>query len=124
MKPLTTRQPAGKSRTGRVRRRVLAAIGLVALAACAAAAFDDQPDPATRRGWEAQSRLRFREALDAFDQAGPSRAARFGRAMALLNVQPKTQENIEQAATILDALAAEDGDDEFGIAGAYFRARI
>jgi hypothetical protein len=53
-----------------------------------------------------------------------AREARFGQALALLNVQPQTAGNIATAARLLDELEQDPGPGDLGVAARYFRARI
>ncbi len=79
--------------------------------------------------WEQGAQLFFNEAERAFrepatraDAAG--REARFGRAVMLLGVQPKTGANLAEARTLLSALRVEKSDDESGIAALFYLARL
>lgn len=74
--------------------------------------------------WRAEAGHQFRRAHEQFQRAGESREARFGRAVTLLNVQPKTRDNIEAAAEAFRALHAQTPDDEVGVAARYFLARV
>lgn len=71
----------------------------------------------------------FNGALQLFREAertgADRRAARFGEAVTLLNVQPLRASNIVRATALLDELI-ENGpaDDDYTIAARYFRARI
>ncbi len=118
----------GRRRTGRrSRARALTAVSAVLVgAAISACLAGDAPDArsAVQHGWREMSRLQFRRAHEALQTTGPMREARFARAMALLNVQPKTRTNIDAADDALRTLTAEDGDDEWGVAAQYFLARI
>lgn len=73
--------------------------------------------------WRLASIYRFEEARAAF-AALEGREARLGEATALLNVQPKTEYNIQRAADLLDAVAATDPRDSLGLNARYLRARI
>ena len=58
------------------------------------------------------------------DDPRSGREAQFGLAAALLNVQPRTQGNVREAAALLAQVAAAKADDELGIAAAYLQARV
>jgi len=79
--------------------------------------------------WQAGSRLLVNDANRAFAAAGDSpagatRESRFGEAVTLLNVQPKTGSNIERAHGLLRALVEENAGDDHGIMAAYYLGRI
>jgi hypothetical protein len=75
--------------------------------------------------WRAGSRLLVNDAHRAFAGAKEAtRESRFGEAVALLNVQPRTTANVEHAGQLLGALAQEKADDDFGIMAEYYRGRI
>ena len=68
-------------------------------------------------GWQALSNYRAAQALEVFDRhlgsADPAvaREARFGRAVALLDKQPVTFSQVDEARTLFTALADSGGDD-------------
>jgi tetratricopeptide (TPR) repeat protein len=75
--------------------------------------------------WAALTRYRFPEARAAF-AAGPETVAnRFGLALSLINLQPKTDANLARADSLLQAIgaAASPGDDH-AAAARYYRGRI
>lgn len=74
--------------------------------------------------WAEGARLSFGAAAEAFAALGDAREARLGRAVMLINAQPKTAANISAARELLTALRAERGDDEPGIAALFHLARI
>ena len=78
--------------------------------------------------WHLASRGMVEEAHAAFSgMAGTGvaeRESRFGLAITLLNLQPKTNRNIEKAYAVLGDLLEEDSSDRFGIASRYFLGRI
>lgn len=101
--------------------RVAAILLLLAAPAWAA----EKPPP----GWAQGAQLFFNEAERAFrepatraDAAG--REARFGRAVMLLGVQPKTGANLAESRALFSALRTEKSDDETGIAALYYLARL
>ena len=120
------RSPAGSRRLRRGVAAVsvgLAAVVLAVAVAVVAVAANPASDQIVGRGWEALSRLLFREAHDHFTAAQPTREARYGQAMALINLQPKTRDNVATAIVMLRELIADDPDDPTGIAARYFLAR-
>lgn len=106
-------------------RRLLPA--LVALAAPLFASVSSAPEetPAARSPWDLVALGLLDEARTAFDAlpAG-DRAARFGRAVTLLNIQPKTDANLDRAAGLFSSVADERGDDDLGVSSRYYLARI
>jgi len=103
----------------------VATAGLAAIALSAAPAKEaGAPQSPIERGWRLEMQSQFREAHETFAAAADSRDVRFARAMTLLNVQPKTRGNIDEAASALQALAAEDSRDDIGVAAKYFLGRI
>lgn len=65
------------------------------------------------------------EAHDVFEDHPPeNRTARFGEAVTLINLQPKTRSNLDRAETLFSIVAARDGDDELGVSARYYLARI
>ena len=80
------------------------------------------------QAWEKAARLLTNDAQVEFERlrekgGAEARAATFGTALMLLNVQPKTEGNIQRAAVLLDEVAAAREDDLSALAG-YYRARI
>ncbi len=54
----------------------------------------------------------------------PAREARFGEAIALLNVQPRTAANVERARELLEIIAHQQDADEVAQAARLFLARV
>lgn len=103
--------------TRRWREVVFLAAVVLARAAGAAPADD------LAAAWSEGSRLSFETAAQAFGRL-EGREARLGRAVMLINAQPKTAANITTARGLLTALRAERADDEPGIAALFYLARI
>jgi hypothetical protein len=80
-------------------------------------------------GWTALSNYKAAQALKVFDPATKSadaavaREARFGRGVALLDLQPVSPAQIEEARGLLTALA-ESGDDDIAAGARFFLGRI
>lgn len=75
--------------------------------------------------WEQAALGLFKDAHAAFAQrADTDREARFGQAVTLLNLQPKTDANLDRAAALLESVAAADPADDLGINARYFAARV
>jgi tetratricopeptide (TPR) repeat protein len=79
--------------------------------------------------WSLGARLLFNDAARAFDEIAREggerrREADFGRAVMLLNVQPKTNGNVEESRTLFTRVRAENEEDDFGIASLYYLARL
>jgi len=79
--------------------------------------------------WEDASRLLVNDAYRAFTAAGRSpagatRESRFGEAVMLLNVQPKTGANLDRAQALFLALVKENDSDDLGIMAAYYLGRL
>ena len=78
--------------------------------------------------WEGIRMLQFNPSHGVFtelvDRDPDDREALFGQAIALLNVQPRTEGNVDEARRILHTLKAEDGTDFFGAGARFFLARI
>ncbi|MET0261650.1 MAG: tetratricopeptide repeat protein [Rariglobus sp.] len=108
-----TRLPAGRQ----LRRTACAALALVALTAGATP-------------WETVSTGLFTEAHTAFVETGKTaegaelRLNRYGEAIALLNVQPRTQSNIDKAAGILDEVYKAAPGDDLGFEARYMLGRV
>src|SRR5688572_25294668 len=82
-------------------------------------------DTGMELGWNQASRYLFQESYKLFRKlektGGPHlRSARLGEALSLLNLQPKTQGNIQQAADIFSSLAGQNPSDEIGITAQYY----
>jgi tetratricopeptide (TPR) repeat protein len=110
-------------------RLLLAALGLTAGAILAGGAAPPAThETVVRDGWEALALARANEARRIFAGvprgADPAaRAARLGEAVALLNVQPRSERNLERARLLLRSLASGSIDD-IAIAARYHLARI
>lgn len=80
--------------------------------------------------WDDVSSGLFNEAHAAFktEAAKPGapdpRSARYGEAIALLNLQPRTQTNIDAAYKILDEIHAAKPDDDLGLNARYLQGRV
>lgn len=80
-------------------------------------------------GWQALANYRAPQALEIFDRelnaTDPAlqREARFGRGVALLDRQPVSPSQVEEARTILTGLA-DSGTDEFAAGARFFLGRI
>lgn len=106
-------------RTSQVWSRLVATV-LVGAASCLHADVDE--------AWQTLSRLMTNEARAEFEslaakESSEQSAARLGLAVTLLNKQPKTQGNLDEAAELLDAVSASEPGD-LGMLAGYFRARI
>ena len=90
---------------------------------CHSQAKEEAAAPAdASAAWDLLSRLQTGEALHAFE-AAEGDEARLGEAVALLNLQPKTQANVARAEQLLSALAARAGSPE-APAARYHLARL
>lgn len=96
--------------------RVLLAFCLLVPCGFSSAAKD------TIEAWKELESLREREALAGFEQAGDDPLAKLGTAVALINLQPKTEANLDRAQAILEQL--EDRPDLPGVLAGYFLARL
>jgi hypothetical protein len=76
-----------------------------------------------RSGWEALLHLQNREAARIFTESD-SRQTRLGEALALINLQPQTRANFNQALALLSALYESNPHDTTGIAANYYLGRI
>jgi hypothetical protein len=65
----------------------------------------------------------FSEAHQGFS-AAQGREAELGKALTLLQLQPKTETNVNAAAVLLEHVLAGGRDDELGITARYFSGRI
>lgn len=74
--------------------------------------------------WGEGARLDFTGAARAFGRLGDGREARFGRAVMLLNAQPRSAANTAAARDLLTALRTEDPGDDTGVGALYYLARI
>jgi hypothetical protein len=67
----------------------------------------------------------LKEAHTAFAaQPASDREARFGEAVTLINLQPKTDPNLDRAAVLLSAIASANATDDLGLSARYYLARI
>lgn len=81
-------------------------------------------DPAAlREVWQTSALNLFKDAHHSFSDLS-GREARFGEAVTLLQVQPKTSSNINHAATLLEQVLADNPGDELGIAARYYLGRL
>jgi hypothetical protein len=80
--------------------------------------------------WEDVRSGLFNEAYDSFSTAASNstgtnqREARFGQAVALLNVQPRTQANINRAYDLFEQVRASASSDDLGLEARYLQGRI
>lgn len=76
--------------------------------------------------WDQAALGLFKDAHRAFaEQADPDdRQTRLGEAVTLVNLQPKTDANLDRAAALLAAVAEAGPTDELGVDARYFLARI
>ncbi len=80
--------------------------------------------------WDDAGAGLFNEAHDAFvSEAKTARPAdqrglRYGEAVSLLNIQPRTQSNIDKAYTLLEEVRTSSPDDELGLESRYLQGRI
>lgn len=96
---------------------VLTAVSLVPLPAA--------PSESASSPWEQTARGLLKEAHSAFaSHPSPDREARFGEAVTLINLQPKTDGNLDRATALFSAIAATGADDHLGLSSRYFLARI
>jgi hypothetical protein len=108
----------------RVFRPLLVGLAGFAILAGASAAPTPPPEATTGAGWRALADARHREALTAFREAGPSREARVGEALALLNVQPVTAANRAAARALAEAIADGPLEDPWTAQARYLLGRI
>jgi len=73
--------------------------------------------------WSEMAQYRFKEARAHFSALG-TREGRLGEAVALLNLQPRTESNVQQAAALLTQIMADGDRDETGLTARYMLARI
>ena len=72
--------------------------------------------------WKDVAQLKNDEALEAFSTG--TREGRYGKGVAILNLQPRTEANVDTANAIFEELLTEKIDDEIAIHAAYQLARI
>lgn len=86
------------------------------------------PEASVSQALQEATDFLFNESLATIERLGePERSSRravLAEATALLNVQPRTQANIEAAVDLLEAIYAQDPDDAVGIAARYLHARV
>ena len=93
-------------------------------------AGESPEDSLESRAWTLASRYRFNEArrefrqLERSDDERVSRRARYGHALALLNVIPKTVGNIEKAEELFRAFAEGPESDSITVRSIYHLGRI
>lgn len=92
------------------------------LAACPLARAATPP-PTLQQAWEDAALNLTKEANHGFAVL-EGREARFGEAVTLLQVQPKTDVNIQRAATLLEGIVTENTGDELGITARYYLGRL
>ncbi len=81
----------------------------------------DTPSP-----WDQTALGLFKDAHVAFAEqpASAGREARFGEAVTLISLQPKTDANLDHAASLFEAIVAANATDDLGISSRYYLARI
>jgi hypothetical protein len=84
----------------------------------------DTPPAGMEAAWSEGAQLSFADAARHFAKLGDTREARFGRAVMLLNAQPKTNANVAEGRALLLALRRERADDDAGIGALYYLARV
>ena len=101
--------------------RLLVLLLLAGLAPARAGELASAPaDP-----WDQTALGLFKDAHHAFAQRpADDREARFGAAVTLINLQPKTDANLDRAESLLHALVADDPPDDLSVAARYYLARI
>ena len=110
------------------KRWVLAlCFGIASVFASYASAEPSQGDLA--EAWEAVRWFEFNDANTLFNELaerenGKSPEILFGRAVTLINRQPKTSANIAKAESFLERIKARDPHNEWGVRARFFLARI
>lgn len=79
---------------------------------------------AETEAWQALTLYRFPEAKLGFEQAAPSPQNSFGRALTLINLQPKTDANLAEAEARLQEVIATATDPELAQAARFYLGRI
>ena len=113
----------------RLRVARLLGLGLAMTAPVSSAgASPDVESDSPSSPWRLASRGLVEEAHEEFSRlvksGGESRESRFGTAVTLLNVQPKTAGNVERAYRLLREIREENLTDHYGISAQYFLGRI
>lgn len=115
---------------------VMLAVGMGVAAWASSEGSSEQAAGRLREAWALAGRLLANDAERAMREvAGPEvragalpreleREVRLGRAVTLLSRQPTSQSQTDTAAALLEALIAEDGDDEAGVSAAFALARL
>lgn len=78
-------------------------------------------------GWEETSQLLFTDATERFRDAIRADASpknRLGLAIALLNAQPRTEQNVNESRAILQTIQTQSPNSDIGILATYLLARI
>ncbi len=101
--------------------------GLMLTALSVSGADGTVPDPQLDAAWLDLATLKVSDAHAAFEKAYKktgSQESAYGLALSLLNLQPKTNGNLEAAQELLEGLAADGETDAAMINARYFLARI
>jgi tetratricopeptide (TPR) repeat protein len=101
--------------------------GLMLTALSVSGADGTVPDPQLDAAWLDLATLKVSDAHAAFENGYKktgSQESAYGLALSLLNLQPKTNRNIERAQELLRGLAARGKTDDIVINARYFLARI
>ena len=101
----------------------------LAFVLCGSPAMAENQAEQLDQNWQDAAAMLVDEANAEFQKlaakgSGSSREVRFGEAITLLGVNPKTEAQIDQAAAMLDELAEAEPADQFSIPALYYRARI
>jgi tetratricopeptide (TPR) repeat protein len=110
-------------------------MGVAVLFCASTSAFAEDQDALAEQtapfapAWEQAASYLFNDANRAFREAKDNpavdeRERQFGEAVTLLNIQPRKQENIARARTMLEALAGGQPPDALGNLARFFAARI
>ena len=121
-KPGSGKSGPGLPGLARLNRTILfAGITLLTLALEASASYEEEM-------WKRVAEYSFNQARDSFAEeiaAGRgTRSINLGKAVALLNAQPKTQRNLFAAIDILEGLTHSNENDEVHIIANYLMARV
>ena len=109
-------------------RRTVAVLALASSLGFATGSTEAADDSDLKAIWTSATQLMVNEAYAGFQRVraaddADAREADFGLALMLLNKQPKTEANIQQAADLLTEVGA-GGDDDLSVLAAYYRARV